>query len=161
MISTQSLEAQRQSLLSRMEANREQYRRMLMDNPDGPVYGSPNRRLHASGDSHPVEGQYSSDQYGGSHYSRGDRYAHSAYEHGPSPAIQALRWVQEHPLLCAAAVAAVVAIGPSRIVKTAVSGGTALTALTLRNQQNINSIVRVISQVAGYLQNERARRYRP
>jgi hypothetical protein len=157
MISTQSLEAQRQSLLSRMEANREQYRRMLMDNPDGPVYDTPGRRLRASGDGR--GGQYgSSEQYGGSQYAD-DRYTRAAYEHGPSPAIQALRWVQEHPLLCAAAVAAVVAIGPRRIVKTAVTSGTALTALMLRNQQNINSIVRVISQVAGYVQNDRSRRH--
>lgn len=161
MISTQSLEAQRQSLLSRMEANREQYRRMLMDNPDGPVYDNPGRRLHASGDARESGDQYSGGQQVAGPYSGGERYAHAAYEHGPSPAIQALRWVQEHPLLCAAAVAAVVAIGPRRIVKTAVAGGTALTALTLRNQQNINSIVRVISQVAGYVQNERTRRYRP
>ena len=153
MSSTQSLEAERESLLSRMEANREQYRRMLMDNSSTRTYDTPGQGGSASHDVRPGGSQYSRS---GSQY--GDSY--SGADYGPSPAMQALRWVQEHPLLCAAAVAAVVAIGPRRIARTAVTGGTALTALTLRNQQNINTIVRLLSQVAGSMQSERTR-YRP
>jgi hypothetical protein len=67
----------------------------------------------------------------------------------------AVRFVKEHPLLCATAVAAIVMIGPRRIAKvarSAVSSGSAMTALTLRNQANVDLAGRLISQVVDYMQ---------
>jgi hypothetical protein len=152
MTSTHDLEAQRQTVLARMQAHREKYRRMLMDYPDTEVRGTylPEQESHRQLQPRTESGYGQYGHYGHSFAGPTD-FAHN-------PAVQ---WVKQHPLLCVAVVAAVVAIGPRRILKSAVAGGSALTALTLRNQSNVDTLGRVISTVAGYLQRERANaRYR-
>jgi hypothetical protein len=141
MSSIHSLEAERQAILARMQEHREQYRRMLMENSDMQTHGG---YLHSN--QSPTSYQPSYGHYG---HSFAD-YAH--LRHNP-----ALQWMKEHPLLCVAAVAAVIAIGPRRIARTVVRSGTALTALTLRNQANVDMAGRLISSVVDYLQRERNR----
>jgi hypothetical protein len=143
-----SLEAEREAILSRMKSNRERYRRMLMDNSDSHMHGS---YLH--GDESASSNLHSSPSYA-SHYGQRSHSGHSFadYRDYTTPAV---RFVKEHPLLCAAAVAAVVVIGPRRIgraARSAVSSGSALTALTLRNQANVDLAGRLISQVVDYMQ---------
>jgi hypothetical protein len=145
MSSIKSLEAERESILARMQANRERYRRMLMENSDVQTHGT-----YLQSDQ--PEGSLQTSSYG--HY--GHTFADHDLRH--NPAVQsAVHWVKEHPLLCVAAVAAVIAIGPRRIARTVVTGGSALTALTLRNQANVDMAGRLISQVVDYMQRGRTR----
>jgi hypothetical protein len=139
MSSKTSLEAERQAILFRMQASRDEYRRMLMDEPEV-------HHLHSN--------HMSADQLHG-----GGMASHYQQAHNPAAEIAgaAFTWMKKHPLVCAAAVAAMVAIGPRRIARTAMSGGTALTALTLRNPQNIDVVTRLLSTVAGYMQRDRTR----
>lgn len=104
----------------------------------------------------------------GAAYTTGEStYRESRYRTQGTPAEMALDWARQHPWMCAAAVAAVVAIGPRRLLRTAVTGGGALTALTLRNPSNIDALTRLINTVGAYLQQNSARqqgdrtRYRP
>jgi hypothetical protein len=145
MSTTPSLEAERQAILARMQANREQYRRMLMDNTGSSGHREPAPTNLANADMHPAYSQ---------------PYAHSFTDYSSARHNPALTWIKEHPFICAAAVAALVAIGPRRIASAARSvaaGGTALTALTLRNQQNVETLGRLISTVVNYVQSERNR----
>jgi hypothetical protein len=142
MSSLQSLEAERLVILARMQANRERYRRMLMETSDGQSHDT---YLH--GDQ--PAGDFHSSSYG--------HYGHSFVDTSGPRHNPAVVWIKEHPLLCAAAVAAVIAIGPRRIARSVVSSGTALTALTLRNQANVDMVGRLLSSVVSYLQRERTR----
>jgi hypothetical protein len=119
-MSNHSIEDERQAILDRMEASRERYRRMLRDQPE--VIAN----VH-----HPV-----------------GRHAAYAVPEDRFPRSAAMRWVAQHPLLCAAAVAAVVVIGPRRIMRTAIKGGSAATSLTLRNSSNIDTLSRLFTIVA-------------
>jgi hypothetical protein len=151
MSNTSSLEAERQTILARMQANREQYRRMLMDNPDS------GRRANHAGAHHATPAHLAAADTQSAYT---PSYAHSYSDFSDLRHNPALRWVKEHPWLCVAAVAAVVAIGPRRIARTARSvaeSGGALTALTLRNQQNVEMLGRLISTVVNYVQSERGR----
>ncbi|NEX60348.1 hypothetical protein [Noviherbaspirillum galbum] len=120
-----SLEEERQKILDRMQASREQYRRMLLNQPEVVV----NRQ-------HPVG-------------------HHAAYALPPKammPRNSALRWMAQHPVVCAAAVAALIAVGPKRIARAAAQGSNAATNLTLRNPSNIDAITRLITLVADIVQ---------
>lgn len=119
-MSGHSLEDERQAILDRMAASRERYRRMLHNQPEVIV-----------NEHHPV-----------------GRHAVYALPDDRFPRSTAMRWVAQHPVLCAAAIAAVVVIGPARIARTAMKGGSAATSLTLRNSPNIDTIGRLISIVA-------------
>jgi hypothetical protein len=120
---------------------------MLMENTDmNSSYDNPGTGSHTSYGSQSGSAEY------GSQYSPG-----GSGQHTESPGAAAVRWMTEHPFLCAAAVAAIIAIGPRRIMRTAVTGGTALSALTLRNQANLNMLTRLISTAANYMQHERTR----
>jgi hypothetical protein len=83
---------------------------------------------------------------------------YSQYQTQATPVEAALGWAKEHPLLCAAAVGAVIAIGPRRVVRTLATSGGALTALTLRNPSNIDALARLISKVGAYLQQKSAQK---
>ncbi|HEX7649532.1 MAG TPA: hypothetical protein VF450_19200 [Noviherbaspirillum sp.] len=119
-MSGHSLEDERQAILDRMAVSRERYRRMLHNQPEVIANAA-----------HPV-----------------GRHAVYALPDDRFPRSAAMRWVAQHPVLCAAAIAAVVVIGPARIVRTAMKGGSAATSLTLRNSPNIDTIGRLISIVA-------------
>lgn len=145
MSSRHSLEAERQAILSRMQASRDEYRKVLKEGAevhlhDGHLQVEP---LHGIAGHHGM-------------------VSHYAQPHNPALELagSAAAWARQHPFLCAAAVAAVVAVGPRRIMRSArgaVSGGAALTALTLRNTKNIDTLTRLISSVAGYMQRNRTR----
>lgn len=65
-----------------------------------------------------------------------------------------MRVLIEHPVLCAVGVAALVAIGPRRIVKTVASGATAvgtLTATTATSQSNVDLLGRVLTMAGAYM----------
>jgi hypothetical protein len=140
-MSIHSLEAEREAILARMQEHREQYRRMLMENSDVHAQGSYLHNDHSTGNLPSTYGHY----------------GHSFTEHMDLRHNPAVQWVKEHPLLCVAAVAAIIVIGPRRLARTAISGGTALTALTLRNQANVDMAGRLISSVVDYLQRGRTR----
>jgi hypothetical protein len=147
------LEAERESILERMQMSRESYRRMLHDEPEIELHSLHDTLHdgHTAGHAMPDGSHYPAHSYQVTNRFSGAR--------GMSGGA-ALQWVKDHPLLCAAAVAAIVAIGPRRIVKTAMSTGGAATALTLRNPSNIDLITKVISMVADYTQRELPRRTR-
>jgi len=119
-MSNHSIEDERQAILDRMEASRERYRRMLRGQPE--VIAN----VH-----HPV-----------------GRHAAYALPEDRFPRSAAMRWVAQHPLLCAAAVAAVVVVGPRRIMRTAIKGGSTAASLTLRNSSNIDNLSRLFTIVA-------------
>lgn len=120
-MSNHSIENERQAILDRMEASRERYRRMLRNQPE--VIAN----VH-----HPV----------------GRHAAYALPEEDRFPRSATMRWIAQHPLLCAAAIAAVVAIGPRRIVRTAIKGGNAAASLTLRTGSNIDTLSRLLTIVA-------------
>lgn len=119
-MSNHSIEDERQAILNRMEASRERYRHMLRNQPE--VIAN----VH-----HPV-----------------GRHAAYALPEDSFPRSATMRWIAQHPLLCAAAIAAVVAIGPRRIMRTAIKGGNAAASLTLRNSPNIDTLSRLLTIVA-------------
>lgn len=119
-MSNHSLEDDRQAILDRMESSRSRYRRMLRNQPE--VIAN----VH-----HPV-----------------GRHAAYAVPEDRFPRSAALRWVAQHPLLCVAAIAAVVVIGPRRIARAALKGGSAATSLTLHNSPNIDTLGRLITIIA-------------
>ncbi|WP_019140439.1 hypothetical protein [Noviherbaspirillum massiliense] len=118
-MSGHSLEEERQAILTRMQATRENYRRMLTDEPD----------LNADG-THQA-------------YSSVLRWA---------PRSGAMRLLTQHPIACAVAVAALVAIGPRRIARGVARSGTTITNLTVRNQANIAMLTSVISMITDVMQ---------
>ncbi|HYD94912.1 MAG TPA: hypothetical protein VEC01_06270 [Noviherbaspirillum sp.] len=63
-----------------------------------------------------------------------------------------MRVLIEHPVLCALGVAAVVAIGPRRIMRTVATGATAAGALTARNQSNVDLLGKVLTMAGAYVQ---------
>lgn len=119
-MSGHSLEEERQAILDRMEVSRERYRRMLRNQPEV-----------IANEHHPA-----------------GHHAVYALPNDRFPRSAAMRWVAQHPVLCAAAIAAVIVIGPGRIARTAMKGGSAATSLTLRNSPNIDTIGRLLTIVA-------------
>ena len=69
----------------------------------------------------------------------------------------AVRWIKEHPVVCVAIVAGVVALGPRRVLRTGIKSVAGMAALTRRNTQNVDMVNRVIATVADYLQHRRPR----
>lgn len=175
-----SLEDQRQAILARMQASREEYRRLL---GGGTAHSAYAPLAHETSAAHaPLLNAEVQDVHrdGPAVYAYGDdlhsdgmggtvstyRETHHAY---PASRAQDMRdmahaalgsaamVVKRHPLAVAAAVAALVAIGPRRALRGAVKGGTVVTALTLRNPKNIGMLTRLISTVADIVQRGRTR----
>ena len=145
MSNRHSLEEERQAILSRMSASREEYRKALM--------GEASMHMH--------EGQLHVEPL---HDTNTDYGVPSHYVQPHHPALDlagtTFSWMKQHPFLCAAAVAALVAIGPRRIthnMRIAVTGGSALASLTLRNIKNVQAATRLIASVAARMQNGRSR----
>ncbi|MGH8809591.1 MAG: hypothetical protein ACREX0_17095 [Noviherbaspirillum sp.] len=132
-MSGQSLERERQSILNRMQARRETYRRVLngeQDFEDAIMIDTNVDGSSAHG--HPVAA-----------------YA-PARGHYPRSALA--RVIGEHPLLCALGVAAVIVIGPKRIARTVLKGGSSVASLTARNQPNIDLVGRLLTMAGAYVQ---------
>ncbi|TFV92753.1 hypothetical protein E4K72_19480 [Oxalobacteraceae bacterium OM1] len=142
------LEAEREAILKRMQMSREAYRRFLSDESGLHLEQQAAARQHVPQqvithmENHPS--------------ARGhDAAVHITRFSGTRdsfPRSMAVRWVMQHPFLTAAAVAAVVAIGPGRIARAAMKGGTAATTLTLRNPANMDVLNRVLTLVTEYAQ---------
>lgn len=128
-----SLEAERQAILERMQMRREIYRRALAD-------GGDLNRLTA-------------DPAG----SRSLAYAQQLHPmHRPVPTrfprSTLMRVLIDHPVWCALGVAAVVAIGPRRIVKTVASGAATVGAFTAGAQANADLLGKVLAIAGAYVQ---------
>lgn len=137
-----SLESARQAILSKMQASREQYRRMLAEKSDQHLQAD-HHGVHPQHDMHaPSEGTLMHDS------------------HGPSYGRDALSWAKNHPFLCLMTITAIVMFGPKRMARTVIRSGAALGALTLRNRKNIGMATRLISSIAHYIQRNRPPRHR-
>lgn len=135
----QSLEAERQSILDRMQMRRESYRRMLTGGPD----------IDQISEAQPL------DQPVALPHTRATQSNHEpAYRLAPDhfPRSTIMRTITEHPYLCALGVAAVVLIGPRRIVRTVVNAGTTATALAAGNQTNADLLGKVLAMAGAYVQ---------
>ncbi len=130
-----SLEEERKAILERMQMRRESYRRALTDGvdleqirarPDNP---RPQQLVHAQPlypTQRPVPTRF--------------------------PRSTLMRVLMDHPFLCAVGVAALVAIGPRRIMKTVATGATAVGTLTANNQTNVDLLGKVLTMAGAYVQ---------
>ena len=144
-----SLEEERQAILDRMQMRRERYRRMLtvggdLDDAEFAEPHATTTHLAATPTTHDTS-------YRAMHSSAYTPTGYRAMEpmnsgHGP-----VIRVLMEHPFLCALGVAAVVAIGPRRILRTLTSSGTALTTFA-GNQSNVDLAGRLLTMVGAYVQ---------
>lgn len=155
-MSLESLEAERQTILSRMEASREHYRRMLMGEPNDYTQHKPASGEAVRSDAAPNTNYYGHDSDGIYGHGQHEQALDMSQLQGTAleAANAAFAWVKQHPLLTAAAVAAIVAIGPRRIMKGVAAGGTAVGAagaVALRNPENIDLITRLFSTAAAGL----------
>jgi len=131
-MSGQSLESERQAILERMQMRRESYRRALTG-------GGDLDRLPAD----PVA----------THSLAHAQQLHPTHRPVPThfPRSTLMRVLIDHPVLCALGVAAIVAIGPRRLVRTVSTGATALGTLA-GNQSNVDLLSKVLSIAGAYVQ---------
>lgn len=129
-----SLEEERKAILERMQMRRESYRRALAGGIDleqipAEPAGSRPQLVHAQQlypTQRPVPTRF--------------------------PRSTLMRVLIDHPFLCAIGVAALVAIGPRRIVKTVAGGATAIGTLTANNQTNVDLLGKVLTMAGAYVQ---------
>ena len=138
-MSIQSLEAERQAILERMRVRRENYRRMLTD---GDELGQM-----------PVGQAIHVDHSFAPSYTPALR-PFAAHQAVPDafPRSTIVRTLMQHPMYVALGVAAIIAIGPKRIMRTAMNSGVTLTALTGRNESNADLVGKLITMAGAYLQ---------
>lgn len=130
-----SLEAERQAILDRMQMRREHYRRMLT--------GGDYEQI---ADAHPTD--------------EGHALAHMAHNPGPGyhtvptqfPRSTIMRTVTEHPYLVALGVAAVVLIGPKRLMRTALGATSTVSALAASNQSHVDLLGKALAMAGAYVQ---------
>lgn len=147
MNSGHSLEAERDSILGRMQARREGYRRMLHDGLD--ISSISDVEPAGTDATHPVSVPATGSAY--------TARSHAVAPYGAArpeqfPRSTLMRVVTEHPLLCALGVAAIVAIGPKRIARTVMTGGTTVTALAAGNKSNVDLLGRILTMAGAYVQ---------
>lgn len=147
-MSGHSLEMERQAILDRMQARRERYRRMLTDGADlddavlvEPHTASPHPATHAL-----THGALPGGERMHAYHRTGYAATRSLTPRNP-----VLRVLAEHPFLVAAGVAALVAIGPKRILRTVTTGGTAITTV-MGNQSNVDLAGRLLTMIGAYVQ---------
>lgn len=146
-MSGNSLEAERQAILDRMQARRERYRLMLtsgIDLNDESVVVEPHPAAYPARHSFAPEEVQPADV---PVYRQRFQAAPLSARHGT-----AVRMLMEHPFLIALGVAAVVAIGPRRIFRGVTKGGTVLSAVAVRNQSNVDMIGRLVTMLGAYMQ---------
>jgi hypothetical protein len=130
-----SLEEERKAILERMQMRRESYRRALTGGvdleqiPARPGNPRPQQLVHAQ-PLYPTQ-----------------RPVPTGF-----PRSTLMRVLMDHPFLCAAGVAALVAIGPRRIMKTVATGATAIGTLTANNQTNVDLLGKVLTMAGAYVQ---------
>jgi hypothetical protein len=135
-----SLEEERQAILERMQMRRESYRRALSDGID--LEQLPPPRSGTSGAGGSKTQLVHAQQVYPTQRPVPTRFPRSAL----------MRALIDHPVLCAVGVAALVAIGPRRIVKTVASGATAIGTLTAHNQTNVDLLGKVLTMAGAYVQ---------
>lgn len=138
-MSIETLEAERQAILERMRMRRENYRRMLTDGDElGEI---------------PVGQAVHVDHSFAHSYTPASRPV-AAHQTVPDvfPRSTLVRTVMQHPVYIALGVAAILAIGPKRIMRTAVNSTAALTTLTGRNESNADLVGQLITLAGAYLQ---------
>lgn len=141
----QSLEAERQSILDRMQMRRENYRRMLTDGAELDQIAD----FHPAGDRHAIAHATPSAQtVRATPAYRPVRHAEPMH----FPRSTLMRTITEHPYLCALGVAAVVLIGPKRIARTVVGAGSTVSALAAGNQSNLDMVGKVLAMAGAYVQ---------
>jgi len=187
MMGTQNLEAQREAILSRLHASREEYRRLLAG--EGPsiayerhVQNTHAQSVHDAGASngslpeHPASILDDAARNDAGHASHaGARQQASSVQPnrvvsvspqpvGASRSNPVLALVEQHPLICAAVIAALVAVGPRRINQAFRATNSTLNEMSrtlAANQHNIETITRVLTAVAGMLQQRNRSQYPP
>lgn len=123
-----ALQTEREAILSRMHSRRASYRRMLNDGGD-------------------FEERPAAHQVDGTHI-----YSYEHAEPLDTPHNPVLRVIKEHPFLCALGVAALIMIGPKRIMRAAATGSAAAGALSARNNSNVDMIGRLLTMAGAYAQ---------
>lgn len=165
MSRTRALEEERNAILFRIQESRDEYRKLLSGEMDGKGRSLRTGTRGASHASHRIVNGEVIDVPGQMALAPTRRLSSTQ---------PALRWVRDHPFLCVGIAAAVMAIGPRRILRIGVRSTTALAgavpALTRRNSKNAkvdkqlllsglatSVITSLASSLAGYLQHRRAR----
>lgn len=145
MSTVQSLEQERQAILDRMQMRRESYRRMLVNGEDmdaRPSVGvvEAHRRPNPSQRFDRDDGAVA------------DTTVYT-YRRVPDtfPRTRLMQVVSEHPVLCALGVAAVLAIGPRRIVRTVASSSAAVGAIAT-SQSKMDMLGRVLAIAGAFAQ---------
>jgi predicted phage tail protein len=141
-MSLHSLESERNSILDRMQMSRTGFRHMLSDDED--------EMRHAVADLHHEPASVSP------HHP-----AHAQARARPFPRSVTMTLLTRHPFACALAVAAVVVIGPRRLVRAAAKSSGMVSALTLRNQANVDMISRLIALAGQQLAQRSRTRHTP
>lgn len=131
-----SLEEERKAILERMQMRRESYRRALNGGPDLDQIPADPVAVRALPSSAHAQHVYPTQR------PVPTRFPRSAL----------MRVLMDHPVLCAVGVAALVAIGPRRIVKTFATGATAIGTLTANNQTNVDLLGKVLTMAGAYVQ---------
>ncbi|WP_420477330.1 hypothetical protein [Noviherbaspirillum sp. ST9] len=131
-----SLEEERKAILERMQMRRESYRRALNGGPDLDQIPADPVAARALPSTAHVQHVYPT------HRPVPTRFPRSTL----------MRVLMDHPVLCAAGVAALVAIGPRRIIKTIATGATAVGTLTANNQTNVDLLGKVLTMAGAYVQ---------
>lgn len=165
-MSIHSLEAERQAILDRMQRTREGYRSMLNGREHAVSHQQHSSYPAVSGGHGAMVPAHHQQPHAHTHASSQLNFAHLAQF---LPRSGSMRVLTDHPVLCALAVAAVVAIGPKRIVRSAQSAmhsaqnvmnsGTKVANLTVRNQANIALLMQLVTMVTDVLQRRNSTRH--
>jgi hypothetical protein len=154
MSRTRTLEEERSDILRKIEASREEYRRVLAEemprkarNPrlgraspviDVPIVDVADIVVAPGAGMRPVPRR---------------RLDSQTRENIPAQA--AVEWIREHPFICMAIVATVASIGPRRLLRIGTQSASAIAALSMRNSRNADAMKQLISSVTGFLQRRR------
>lgn len=146
MSTVQSLEQERQAILDRMQMRREAYRRMLTN---GEQFGARDSGTTAV-EAHRSPGAARRLDQGDGAIADTTVYT---YRRVPDtfPRTRLMQVVSEHPLLCAIGVAAVLAIGPRRIVRSVATSSAAVGAIAT-SQSKMDMIGRVLAIAGAFAQ---------
>ena len=170
----QSLEHERDAILERMQVSRERYRRLLSGEEEVSLAGeggaqslrtpsSRGQRSHAFAQFDPDDAHQETLAVAShpGHYHDPRELTHLSAARSGFPRCAAVRWAMDHPLLCAAAVAVIVVIGPRKMVRAAMSNTARSATSTLRNPANIDLLTRLLTMVADVAQRNMSRPPRP
>jgi len=149
-MSAHSLEMERQAILDRMQMRREHYRRMLTDGEGLDDAVLIETQPHAA-NPYPSMPALAPGPLAHDASARvANRSGYGAMR-SLAPRNPVMRVLAEHPFLIAVGVAAVVAIGPKRLLRTVTTTGTAL-GTVMGNQSNVDLAGRLLTMVGAYVQ---------